>query len=1269
MGAEPLAPHPEAGLPVTMRITDRDYLNEVLERSPVQHASGLIYYSRGGKLMEFDGVNRRGVDGLGDRLMYALALGEDGTTLYIGSSDGFGRMVPDARGQLQYESLSSRMEAPAAHDFRLIWMIDPFGEGAFFRALNHAYFWPGGEAAPVLVLNSREIHSHGFVLKGEYYLAGGQGGVKRWTGSGWTPLPGTAHLNDTRDAAVVGSFPERDGAVLLVTAKAGLYRFDGESAVHFPTDADSLLGEGATSRAFYARNELLAVGTLLQGLILLKPDGRIYEVINSARGLDDAMGAPVLQDSEEGLWVAGNNGIQRLDWMAPYTVHDGRTGLVGRSNDVARFEGKLIGSTANGRFLLEESLSKDRRRGWSFQRDSTKEWTNRSLLVVGDRFLSIASRVGTHERTLTVTRGGQTELLLADNTLMDLKPLLMRDDAFVVLFSGRVTIGTFEGDDVTFDSFGIDSTRNILSVVEGLKDDLWMELGMGFVARAIRRNGVYESEVYSSEHGLPANEWITPIFWGGDLILRAWTGMYRFDEEAKRFINDNAIVEQFPITISEIPALYHDNMKDLWISRPYGIVWLESNDEGFYVPHELDFGALEPLLVRSVYREGSVAWLTSSKGLIRFDTRDLAQETRASARTLLIEVKDLTSDQVIRGSHAAGGLARVEVLPPDRNSLRFGFALPAFKDPTRNEWQVWMEGLEEGWSNWTRETFREYRYLPPGSYRFHVRGRTPDGTLAPATSFSFVIEPPWTQTAGARLAMVLLGIALVMMVVRFGRSALAAENKRLARVIEARTAEVRAASEAKSRFIAHISHEIRNPVGGILEMVRTLLRGCVSEDEGRRHLQTIEASTDAVLRLTEDLLDISRIESGNLSFEAIAFSPCELIEEVLATFRHHADGKGIDLRLHVEPTATGAAIGDPTRVRQVISNLVGNGVKFTAEGHVAVALARKQSPEGTNWWCVRISDTGKGIPPDLMDRLFEPFEQGSARTTRKFGGAGLGLSISKGLVERMKGTLTVSSELDAGTTFELKLPLPVAGTAQVERVARDHEGASVHGEGPKQRVLVADDTDVMRELVRLLLTNAGHTVTAASDGQAAFEAFCEHPSELVLLDVHMPRMEGSEVARHIRRWCEAKGVTLPYIALMTASVPRMEMEITALCGAQSILPKPLRRDALNRFISEGAFFYQQARAEGGAAADPAEAVCLTADQFSAFIEQRREFAKIALKNEAREAVLWNLHAWKLSLAGGGRVDEAAAVDESLVAARAGDFSKAAALLGESSISV
>ncbi|WP_448204578.1 PAS domain S-box protein [Azospirillum sp. sgz302134] len=369
------------------------------------------------------------------------------------------------------------------------------------------------------------------------------------------------------------------------------------------------------------------------------------------------------------------------------------------------------------------------------------------------------------------------------------------------------------------------------------------------------------------------------------------------------------------------------------------------------------------------------------------------------------------------------------------------------------------------------------------------------------------------------------------------------------------------ANRMKSEFLATISHEIRTPMNGVLGTL-TLLGGGELGAEERRLAGIARHSAESLLRLLDDILDFSKLEAGRIAIEEETCSPARIAEAVLGVFRPTADEKGLSLSSRMLPSVPDAVVTDPARLRQILFNLVGNAIKFTSAGHVAVRARRGGDlPDGRFLLEFEVEDTGIGIAPDALPHLFERFTQADSSITRRYGGTGLGLAICKELSSLLGGGIGVTSEPGRGSLFQFTIACAPGDPAALPSETADpaDDAAARAALGPLH-VLAVDDNPVNREIVCAMLRRAGHTFVAAADGAEAVGMAEREPFDLVLMDIQMPGMDGLTATRLIRELPGPSG-QVPVIALTAHASGSSRPECTA-AGMNGFVAKPIRPAAL-----------------------------------------------------------------------------------------------------------
>jgi signal transduction histidine kinase/CheY-like chemotaxis protein/ligand-binding sensor domain-containing protein len=555
-------------------------------------------------------------------------------------------------------------------------------------------------------------------------------------------------------------------------------------------------------------------------------------------------------------------------------------------------------------------------------------------------------------------------------------------------------------------------------------------------------------------------------------------------------------------------------------------------------------------------------WLAHLKGLLHIDAARIPKNELpppVNIRSVLADGKPLP---------VRGGKVRVA---SGVEHLRISFDAPSLSNPGAVRYRYQLVGFQDQPVGPVAEREASFLKLPPGDYRFRVWARNGDDVWNESgAALDLYAQPSLTETAAFKVFLAICAIAFVVLVIAARTRWLRWEKHMLEDRVRRRTAELEqarldaeAAVRTKAEFLAMMSHEIRTPLHGVLGTLEMLsarhLDRAVRED-----VATAKRSGELLLTLLNDVLDLSRLDADRMELQVAPFSLRQLMTSVADAFRHRAQLKGIRLVVEYPEGIADCFAGDEARVRQILYNLTGNAVKFTERGQVTISLSGKQC-EGANWEiCFAVSDTGIGIAPDVLPRLFQPFTQVDTSATRRFGGSGLGLAISQRLAVLMGGELTAEGEEGRGSTFRLRLMVAASHEPRVVP-----ESAPLDGDGQfPAKVLLVEDNRVNQLVAKRMLEHLGCEVDFAGDGLQALEQSLVRTYDLILMDFHMPNMDGIEAAKRIRAGVSPNTNT-PIVAL-TASNSSEDRRLCLDAGMQSIIGKPCRRAdlaaALRQFI-------------------------------------------------------------------------------------------------------
>jgi signal transduction histidine kinase/CheY-like chemotaxis protein/ligand-binding sensor domain-containing protein len=561
-------------------------------------------------------------------------------------------------------------------------------------------------------------------------------------------------------------------------------------------------------------------------------------------------------------------------------------------------------------------------------------------------------------------------------------------------------------------------------------------------------------------------------------------------------------------------------------------------------------------------------WLGTESGVSLYQ-EELARPDRPAPLLELLEIRV--------GNELTALDAPIE-LAHNRNTIELHFRGISLSDEQVVRYRSRLEGFEPEWSEELPAQPRLARYtnLSPGTYTFHIKAANTDGVWSETVSSPAIVilQPFWKRwwfIALSVLAAFAIAAIGALTAARWRYAARLEDEVTQRRRAEIALREARDAAEAgnraKSQFLANMSHEIRTPMHAVIGLSSLLTETDLTLEQ-RAHLDTISESAESLLVIINDILDFSKIDAGRLELETVDFDLDSVLQRTCQALEVQARNKNLSLDLEISPEVPLQLQGDPGRLRQILTNLITNAIKFTVRGRVLLQVTQEPGAQDPVTALLRfaVTDTGIGIPAAKRETLFDPFYQVDASTTREYGGTGLGLAIAKQLVEAMGGRIGVDSIEGSGSTFWFFLLL--------QRQAQS-DGAEVPVDSPEPdpdpgepaRVLVVEDNLVNQKLARLLLERMGHRVTVAGNGLEALRVLESDSFDLVLMDVQMPVLDGLEATRRIRsRSSTASNPDVPIIA-MTAFAMKYDRDLCLAAGMDDYMTKPVHPSELQRVVS------------------------------------------------------------------------------------------------------
>jgi signal transduction histidine kinase/CheY-like chemotaxis protein len=1041
------------------------------------------------------------------------------------------------------------------------------GDQVYFSTETGLLIWRNGHPSEqpwsINSVNRSLALSHGKIWIGDR-----NGSIYEFDGDRFNKIAESPPTDAGAIRAIVDC-PIGDG---LIVRSSGFSQKTGAKLVPWRTDIDSLLTSSVILYAKWIQGKYLAVVVQNRGVYLLNQAGNVVENFTVNPGVADAGFETIGEDRDGGLWVCTDTELTRIQCGAGCTEFDHELGLPkGFITGVGRYQGKVYAATQHGVYVLT----------------GTEDGSEAAHFVhFGDRT----------DRFFWMTISGSAAFATGESGAYSLDP---ESSNLIQIGTGGITInpsrtdpmrvllGTLAGLESIRNSNGQWFSEGLLTqlpyVIEGMADsgtgDLFLSVeNKGFYriqlkkgAQSLFRDARVERLLDTQNQEVPSDEG-TVCQWQGRMLFIADDQVWQLELGKDR-------LESFELAAKSLPGRKIQTIYGSQLTDDY--VWVSSRpphagpETGFEVGRLYASGRYEsfshavsyPLgLINSIWDENvdgePVAWIAGDYGLMRVI---LDRPVLTKRKFELYPSQIVTADGAPISAWDGRGLK----LRYDDRDFKIRFGTDRFSVGDELYYEARLEGTTDHHSPVTTAAFWRSGALNEGNYLLHVQARDSDGNESKEYTLGFTIAPPWYRTIWMEMVSGCLIILAFYLFNLWRTWQMRLRERELVQTVDLRTRELRehevqlqnakeaaelarenaeTANRAKTAFLANMSHELRTPINSILGYTQILLRRLDLSNEVKAKLATTLSSGEHLLAMINEVLDLSRVESGKVSVTLRALELPKFVAGIVDEFQLRAAARNLRFIHEVDGVLPPWIETDPLRLRQVLYNLLGNAMKFTPQGEVTFRIQVNSC-----WLNFEVKDTGKGIPKNELPLLFKPFSQ--ATNNDLIGqGVGLGLHISNQIVDLLGGEITVESELGRGSKFSFQIP--IRNTDPVTPGLRSPQVVAYAG--PRRKILVVDDEPLNRALLTELLSTVGFEAIEADSAQEALHLL-KNEFDAVITDIRMPGYDGNTFCRQLRSSPATENLV---IIATSASVFADDQRLALESGSNDFLPKPVMEEEL-----------------------------------------------------------------------------------------------------------
>jgi signal transduction histidine kinase/CheY-like chemotaxis protein len=1120
-----------SGFPLIYSFASEEIGADAAVYCALQDSNGVLYFG-GNALIVYDGDRWTSTTAPGLRSIYGLDFSEDGK-IWAAAEGEMGWFERNSDSQWNYHSLLGKLSAENLPHGQVFQVLST-GTGAVFFSPDKVYRWDGHKFEIWTMPGVRRVT--GFRINGEIYVHYRLKGLFKLLQSGPELCIPQSLIGDTDRGAVLWIDPQPDR--WLFATGSGVFEYANGRTRPLAPEVSRILYDAIITSGIRLPDGRFAFGTIRQGVVLMRQDGTLDSILNEGTGFPATYVTSLFLDRENSLWVTSPSRAIRMNLGQSSRTFDERAHLSPQVyRAITRAQGQLtVANTVSVYALNNESQN---------FAELTKVGGNMHTITTSPEGLIVAGYRGAWRLKDGVVSAVST-------SIQDVQAAIPSR-----LYPGEI----FLSQDPNPAIIAVSNTNRVRTLVDQLpvavtslaedsRGRLWMatETKGVFVAE-IRPSSTVHAESVAEKFHLPLRNEETYVrsTQKGEIVIFASTkGWIKSTDDvftpiqnypdrpivaASDFLRDGTAWVVHTSSGSSAPSVAQISVQDgraIW--TPHSVLGLETIGMPTSIFAEQDDSGLP------------VLWIGGTRSILRHVVENGPAAPRPKTPILRAYFKN-----------GSTGTKRPisSVLPYSTGSIEFEFAEPEFALRPQLRLQTKIAGIDTEWIPGSRDSRRELTAIREGKYTFSVRAVAETGAASEPTVFSFEVAPPWWRTPTAAIAGILILIPVGYGMYRWRVQTLRQRNTELEQKVHERTEELAEASAAKTMFVANMSHDIRNPLNGIVGLALAL-EDTKLDSKQREIIATLRECTTYLSSLVDDVLDFASIEAGKIELRPGPFVPSDLLNSIVTTLKAEAAQRGALITIETDPDVPRMLRGDAGRIQQILVNYLSNALKY-AGGHVRLAVSVAANSPGEVEFSV--ADEGAGISEDEQKTLFTKFARLEGARRDNIKGTGLGLAACRLLADAMGGSVGVESNPGRGSRFLLRLPLTIA--AEPARVSDDTFL-------PRTSVLLVEDTDYNAMAASAVLAKLGLTCDRARTGEEAIQMFALKRHNVVLLDRNLPDMDGTEVARKMRE-LETDGLQSVLLAV-TAYCTEEDRALCLKAGMDAFVGKPLTPEKLRRVL-------------------------------------------------------------------------------------------------------